>query len=65
MGRKKLRYIVGTRVTFSDAKGESLVGEVLARYVSGRLLVGVRGKRGKLTVYIVDPDLQGDLVEIE
>jgi hypothetical protein len=65
MGRKKLRYIVGTRVTFSDVKGESLVGEVLARYASGRLRVGVQGKRGKLAVYIVDPDLQKDLVKIE
>ena len=65
MARKKLRYVEGTSVAFSDAAGKGLVGVVLARYVSGRLLVGVQGKRGKVTVYIVDPDLQKDLAKIE
>jgi hypothetical protein len=65
VARKKLRYMVGTRVAFSDATGKSLVGEVLVRYVSGRLMVGVQGKRGKITVYIVDPELQEDLVKVE
>ena len=65
MARKKLRCMVGTDVLFSDSTGKSLVGEVLARDVSGRLLVGVQGKRGKITVYVVDPDLQKDLVVIE